>query len=68
MGNLGERLVAEYSSGRKIAGSLCILQFEARSSIQSMELLGLFPWIWGLCIVDNLCFQTPKEGLALHLW
>ena len=45
MGNLGERLVAEYSSGRKIAGSLCILQFEARSSIQSMELLGLFPWI-----------------------
>ena len=39
MGNLGEWLAAEYSSGCKIAGSLCILQFEAGSSIQSMELL-----------------------------
>lgn len=47
MGNLGERLVAQYSSYHKHArGSnwnLYILQFEAGSLIQYIELLGLFP-------------------------
>lgn len=45
MHNLGERLAAEHSSGYKNAGSLCLLPFEARSLIQSMEFLGLFPWL-----------------------
>lgn len=45
MRNLGERLAAGYSSGYENAGSLCLLPFEARSLIQPMEFLGLFPWL-----------------------
>lgn len=48
-------------------GNLHILQFEAGSLIQYMELLDLFPRVGGLCIVGDLCFQTSEEALAVEL-